>query len=290
MTMRRAAAAALVFLLLLLAVAALGFRSATGVPVVREVDLPLRDYPAAARPIRLVLMADLHVHRLGNPPRRVAKIVDQINRLRPDLIVIAGDFVGGNWIRTSYSAQEAVAPLGRLRAPLGVYAVLGNHDSDVGEGKVAKALRDLGVKVLINEAVRVGPLALGGIDGRVLRTAKEWQARRDAFYVRLARTPGVKVLVAHRPDEANWAPPWVPLVLAGHTHCGQIVLPLIGALRTGSDFGDRYRCGVVREGPRVTIVTAGVGTSKVPIRIGAPPDVWLVTIRPPIGPAGSHRR
>jgi hypothetical protein len=67
-------------------------------------------------------------------------------------------------------------------------------------------------------------------------------------------------------------------VLAGHTHCGQIVLPLIGPLETGSDYGRKYVCGVFRSGLKTLIVTAGLGTSHIPIRIGAPPDIWLISV------------
>ena len=97
----------------------------------------------------------------------------------------------------------------------------------------------------------------------------------------LAATPGTKVLAAHRPDEIVAAKGRVSLVLAGHTHCGQIVLPFIGPLETGSDFGDKYYCGVYRRRDTVLVVTAGLGTSHVPLRIGAPPDMWLITIHGP---------
>ncbi|MBO9621801.1 MAG: hypothetical protein J7500_03725 [Sphingomonas sp.] len=70
------------------------------------------------------------------------------------------------------------------------------------------------------------------------------------------------------------------LVLAGHTHCGQIVLPLVGALASASRFGERYRCGIVREPGRITIVTSGLGASVLPLRYGAPPDWWMLTLGP----------
>ena len=286
MTRWRGATAAALAVLLLLIVAAAGYRSAVSTPVVRRLELALDGYPSAAPPIRLVLFSDLHVHGPDTPPDRIAKIVAQINTLHPDIVIAAGDFVGGNWIGRRYSPAEAVAPLAGLRAVKGIYAVLGNHDAEAGEAKVTTALRAVGVRVLVNDAVSVGPLAIGGIDGQLLQGHARWQARRTQVYAKLLRTPGAKLLVAHRPDEANWTPPWLHLVLAGHTHCGQIVLPVVGALNSGSDFGNRYLCGPIREGQRLTVVTAGVGTSKFPVRIGAPPDLWLIEIH---GPAtGQH--
>ena len=85
-------------------------------------------------------------------------------------------------------------------------------------------------------------------------------------------------MLAHSPDVAPDLPVDVSLLLAGHTHCGQIVLPFYGALGHVSKFGDRFGCGVVHEGSRTTIVSAGLGTSVMPLRLGAPADLWLVRL------------
>jgi hypothetical protein len=158
-----------------------------------------------------------------------------------------------------------------------------------GDDRVAAALARNGVRVLSNEAVQVGPLALGGLKGRLYPHSK-WQKVRRETYDALRRTPGVEILIAHRPDEFVFVPSPIRLVLAGHTHCGQIVLPLIGPLETGSDFGEKYLCGVVRAGDKLLVVTAGLGTSHVPLRIGAPPDIWLITIEGPERPRAASQR
>jgi uncharacterized protein len=212
------------------------------------------------------------------PPDRVARIVDQINGLHPDIAIAAGDFVGDSRFGRSYPVAAGIAPLRRIRAPLGVYAVLGNKDYQLGASEVRAALARARVRVLANDAARAGPVAIGGIDGMIFVPRREWKERRSRTYAALEATPGVKLLVAHRPDEFRFAPGWIPLVLAGHTHCGQIVLPLIGPLETGSDFGRQYLCGVIRKGASALVVTAGVGTSRVPLRIAAPPDIWLIVI------------
>lgn len=272
--------AALVVLLLVAAVAFVfvGYKNATAAPQVRRLILHVPDYPASAAPVRIALFSDLHVHGPDMPPARLASIVEQINALHPDIDVIAGDFVGDNWIGAHYPVTQAVAPLGGLKARLGVYAVLGNNDYHVGVARLMRALAGAGVHVLVNEAVGVGPLALGGIDGSIGIADSEWMTRRKQTYAALDRTRGIKVLVAHRPDEFRFSPSWVSILLAGHTHCGQIVLPIVGPLETGSDFGRKYLCGVIRDGPRTLLVTAGLGTSHVPLRIAAPPDIWLVEI------------
>ena len=260
---------------------AIGYRNATAMPLVRRLSVTMPGYPPGGVPLRIVLFSDVHVHDPDMPPSRVTKIVDQINALHPDLDVAAGDFVGNAFIGSDYSPEEAIAPLRGLKARLGVYAVLGNNDYEAGEGQVSSALANAGVQVLNDDALKVGPVALGGMDGRIHRKYSNWIAARDTTHEALDATPGMKILVAHRPDEFVAAPNSISLVLAGHTHCGQIVLPLLGPMETGSDYGRKYSCGVVRDGSKLLVVTAGIGTSHVPLRIGAPPDIWLITIQGP---------
>ena len=260
------------------AIVIVGYRNATADPLVRRLTVEVPDYPADAPPVRILLFSDLHVHGPDMPPERVERIVGQINALHPDIIVGAGDFIGNHLFGRDYSIADSLAPLGGLRAKLGVFAVLGNNDYEAGGSAVATELRRLGIHVLINRAVAVGPIALGGFDGRVYPW-RQLMAARAKIDSAMASTPGVRVLVSHRPDEFASAPGFVRIVLAGHTHCGQVVLPLFGPVWTGSDFGRRYFCGVIREGSRIVVVTGGLGTSHVPLRIGAPPDMWLIDLR-----------
>lgn len=268
---RRSLKRALATLLIaVVAVILLGYVGATREPFVRRIALGEPAWPQGVAPISIVLISDLHVQRPDMPPARVGKIVGQINALQPDIVVLAGDYSASHFLTAeSYPLEAAVAPLRHLRPRLGVFGVLGNHDREQGEETIA-ALENVGIKVLENEAVQIGPLSLGGLHTRVRRTVR-----------RLLRKKGTRILVAHSPDIFPRVPPSIPLVLAGHTHCGQIVFPGVGAVATGSRFGSRYLCGIVREQGKMLIVTAGVGTSRMPLRIGAPPDIWLITIGPP---------
>ena len=243
-------------------------------PVVRELELAPPRWPADAPQIRALLISDIHASPPDMTPRRLGRIVAQINALDPDIVLIAGDFLSEKWV-TLTPPEEAVAPLRDLRARLGVYAVLGNHDHWIDGAGVRRALARARVRLLTNEAVRAGPLVIGGLD--------------DAFtgHDNLGRTlaamralPGARVLLSHSPDPFPALPPDITLMLAGHTHCGQIRLPLIGAPRTMSAYGQRYACGEVRENRRTLIVTAGLGTSALPLRLGAVPDLWLIHLGP----------
>lgn len=240
----------------------------------RRAAVTLAGWPAGAPPVRALLISDIHVGGPDMPPERLARIVERANALRPDLVLLAGDFISDKRTGTrDYPYPAAVAPLAGLRARLGAVAVLGNHDHWKDAGEARAALRAIGVRVLDNDAAAVGPLALGGLDDAFTDHAD--LARTLA---RMDRLPGAKLLLSHSPDPFARLPDRVGLMLAGHTHCGQIAPPLIGPLSTQSRYGRRYACGIVREGGRTLIVSAGLGTSIVPLRVGAPPDMWLIRL------------
>ena len=97
-------------------------------------------------------------------------------------------------------------------------------------------------------------------------------------------------MLSHSPDPFADLPPDIGLMVAGYTHCGQVSLPLIGPIVSFSDYGKRYACGLIREGGKTLIVGAGLGTSMIPLRIGAPPDMWLIELGPVRPAAGRSPR
>jgi predicted MPP superfamily phosphohydrolase len=250
--------------------------SAIATPTVREARVELPGFPAGQAPVRVALLSDFHVQGPDMPPERVARIVAQVNALQPDLVLIAGDFAGDRTLVShSYSTAETVAPLAGLRAPLGVIAVLGNHDYWRNGQEMRDALVRVHVRVLQNQAVQAGPLVIGGLDDQ--RTGHN---RDNQTYSSMRALAGARVLLSHSPDPFATLPPDIGLMLAGHTHCGQIRLPLFGALTNDSAYGERYACGYIEQNGRKLIVTAGLGASILPLRLLAPPDLWVVTIGP----------
>ena len=242
----------------------------------RETEVRLADWPRGAPPIRALLISDIHVAGPDMPPARLARIVWQIEALNPDIVLIAGDFVSDKRLATrSYSFARAVETFERLRPRLGIFAVLGNHDHWRDAAEARRALEAVGVRVLDNEAVRAGPLAIGGLDDAFTDHHDVTATVRA-----LRRLGGARMLLSHSPDPFPDVPRDIGLMLAGHTHCGQIRLPVIGAISTMSEHGDRYACGRVDENGRTLIVTAGLGTSILPLRFGARPDMWMVTLGP----------
>jgi uncharacterized protein len=263
-------------LLVLFAFLGWGYANAVRDPVMRTASFAYPEWPMGARPIRVALITDPHLQGPDMPPSRIARIAAQIALQKPDMILLAGDFVGDRALGTRiYSDAEIAAALRHFRAPLGTWAVLGNHDHWRDGASVRRALEAVGIPVLDNRAIRVGPITLAGAGDPHTGNADIPALSRAA-----ARLPGPILLFAHSPDVVPRLPPRFGLVLAGHTHCGQIVLPLIGAIASSSRYGERYRCGIIREPGRITLVGAGLGASVLPLRYGAVPDWWMVTLGP----------
>jgi hypothetical protein len=259
-----------------LGLTAFGYVTAVSDPLVRHARIGLRDWPGSARPVRAVLISDIHVAGPDMPPERLKRIVGQINALSPDLVLIAGDFVSDKRTATHhYSTAEAIAPLAGLKPRLGTIAVLGNHDHWRIAEESRKLLERAGIVVLSNSAVVAGPLAVGGLDDPF--TDHDDPA---ATVEEMRRLPGAKLLLSHSPDPFADLPADIGLMAAGHTHCGQISLPLVGPLATFSQYGERYACGIVREGGKTLVIGAGLGTSILPLRLGVPPDMWLIELGP----------
>jgi predicted MPP superfamily phosphohydrolase len=251
-----------------------GYATAVSTPVVRHARLALPGWPEGAPRIRAVLISDIHVIGPDMPPERLRQIVAQISALEPDLVLIAGDLISDKRTSTRhYSMAEAIAPLAGLRPRLGSFAVLGNHDHWRNAGEARRALKAAGVRLLENDAAAAGPLVIGGLDD-------DYTRRSDlrGTLARMSALRGARIVLSHSPDPFPELPRDVPLMVAGHTHCGQVSLPFYGAIRTFSRHGKRYECGIYGEGGRTLIITAGLGTSGLPLRIGAVPDMWLLEL------------
>ena len=134
-------------------------------PVVRRLRVNVAGWPAGARPVTVALLSDIHVGSAAMDAARLARIADQVDARHPDLVLIAGDFVYGHEAEAGRRfAAQLTAPLARLRAPLGVVAVPGNHDHWTALPEIRRALEAAGVTVLANQAVRRGPIKLLGFD------------------------------------------------------------------------------------------------------------------------------
>jgi predicted MPP superfamily phosphohydrolase len=261
-----------------------GFLIEPGLFVIHRQTITLGDCMNGRRGPRLVAVSDLHIGSPHTGIDKLAAVVRAINAERPDLVVLLGDFVISGMVGGQFVPPQAIAQgLGGLRASQGVYAVLGNHDYWSDERGIISSLRSQGITVLRNASVMVpvgegqGVLRLVGIDDPVTRhddvDAALKAAKPNETIIFLAHTPDIypRLLTA-------WPGPF--LLLAGHTHGGQVNLPLIGRPRVPSSYGERYAAGLIEESPgRKLFVTTGVGTSIYPVRFGVIPEAVVLETR-----------
>lgn len=283
---------------LFLAFAGTGAYAAAWEPVrqgVTRYRLTPRGWPAGRR-LRLVVISDLHIGSLHVPLSRVAEIVDEANALKPDLTLLLGDFVASRKpVASDPPMRDWAAELARLQTRAGVFAVLGNHDwwhdpatqiARAGPTQVGQALERAGIPVLENRALRLstpdGPLWLAGLGDQIAflprrRGLPHGLDDLAGTMVQIAEDDAPVIMMAHEPDVFARMPDRVALTLSGHTHGGQVRLlgwsPIVP-----SRYGNRYAYGHVREGGRDLIVSAGIGTSQLPIRFGIPPEILLIEL------------
>ncbi|HEX2102402.1 MAG TPA: metallophosphoesterase [Solirubrobacteraceae bacterium] len=246
---------------------------------IRERELRLPGWPASLDGLRVGLISDLHTGAPHVGEKRIKRLVAAVNECTPDLTLLLGDFVDPTVRGGSPVAPEAVARrLGALRARLGVVAVLGNHDWHHGGERIAAALRDAGIRVLEDEAVDLGALHVAGLADARMRRPDVGIALRDV-------PPEAPVLLlSHDPDTFPAVPDRVALTVSGHTHGGQVAVPVLRRKVIPSRFGERYARGHIVQDGRHLYVTAGFGTSGWPVRLLAPAEVVILALRPEAAP------
>jgi predicted MPP superfamily phosphohydrolase len=272
-----------------------GIEPALRLDVARYEILPPQ-WPAGLR-LKIAGIADLHACDPWMPLGRIQSIVERTNALGADIIVLLGDYVAGHrHVRRFIPAGEWAGVLAGLKAPLGVHAILGNHDwwddrtvqrEGAGPPLARRALEAAGIPVYENNAVRLTqsgkPFWLAGLgDQLAYYPARRFRPVSRIGVDDLAATLGKVtddapvILLAHEPDVAVRMPSRVALQLSGHTHGGQVRLfgwsPVVP-----SRYGNRFAYGHVRTNCDV-VVSGGLGCSYLPFRLGVPPEIVLVTL------------
>lgn len=236
-------------------------------PEITHTQIRLRRLHPAHDGLRIVHLTDIH-HSLFTPLGDVERAVHLANQLHADIVALTGDYVT---FSPSYIWPVARA-LGKLRARLGVFAVLGNHDFQVDADLMTRALHARNIRVLRNahHSLRLGsaPLWLLGVDDM-------WWGSDDlpaALRSIPARDP--KILLCHNPLGIHRAARHgVDLVLSGHTHGGQVRLPVVGSVYGRSKLGRRFVEGWNRLHSTQIYVSRGIGKVLVPLRVGCPPEI-----------------
>jgi len=245
--------------------------------VVEKNNCPLKDEHANLAGLKIAMAADFHFDELQEGGF-VNRCVEMINDQQPDLIVLCGDYVS----QDSKPIEALTEHLAKLNAPLGVFAVLGNHDYWAGANTIARQLSKVGIQMLRNEAETLsykhGPVQIAG-----LGSAWEHEAHfKTALPYSSASSPPV-ILAVHEPDffDRVSEDSRLTLQLSGHTHGGQVCAPFYGAMRLPS-WGKNYVSGLYRRHDSRIYVTRGVGTLFPHVRFCCPPEISLITLTAPV--------
>lgn len=243
--------------------------------VVRRVELALPAWPEALDGLRVGVLADLHcgMPHAGMPA--VERAARALQAEAPDLVCLLGDFIDRRSLfARRVDPRDVAQALSPLQAPMGVLAVLGNHDWYAGGAEIVRALQDTGVTVLENDGLRVAPeLWVAGLDDMRRRDPDVTKALRDV------PADATVLMLSHDPDLFPLIPARVALTIAGHTHGGQVAIPVLRCPFIPSHYGERYAGGHVEEGGRHLYVTTGFGTSGLPVRFACPPEVVVLRLR-----------
>ena len=223
--------------------------------------------------LKVVFISDIHASKRDSG--RIEKIVEKSNLQKPDLIILGGDFINGHSEKSSLSVDIIAKKLSKLEARYGIFSVLGNHDWYLDGHAVRHELEKVGIIVLENENTIVN------INGTAVTIAgiADDTTRKPDIDKTLKGSSDTIIFITHSPDVFPNISKDTEIVLAGHTHGGQVVIPFYGAPITNSFYGQKYRYGLVNENNKTMIITGGIGTSVLPVRFFAPPEIVAIDFK-----------
>jgi predicted MPP superfamily phosphohydrolase len=254
-------------------------------PVVEKRSIELPRWPARLDGFSIALLSDFHYDPYFSKHPLHASI-SMVNALRPDLIAFTGDFVSSPDFSSNYdiaaekaarNADPCCALLRQMRAPFGLWAVLGNHDDATDPEYVSRAVQNAGIRLLANASAPIesngGRFWLSGVDDVLSGTSDLTSTLKSV------PTGEATVLLAHEPDYADYVMRYpVDIQLSGHSHGGQVRLPFLPPLYEPA-LARKYFSGLYKIGPLALYTNRGLGTIGLPVRWNCSPEITLLTLR-----------
>ncbi len=217
--------------------------------------------------LKIVFLSDFHFSRFA--PFRLKRLVNKVNALNPDIIISGGDYVIAHRASLSMDLDKMISALSKMKSKYGIYSVLGNHDYFRDSKIIIEKLRQYGITVLENSNTAINadgkPLFIAGIS--------DMQTTYYSLDKALLNTKPPVILVSHSPDIFPEAKGRVNLILAGHTHGGQVRIPFWGALIVPSEYGKAFESGFIE---KLMFVGRGIGTSFLHVRFNCPPEIVVI--------------
>ncbi len=253
---------------------------------VSEKSVELTNWPSSCNGLRIAVLADLHVGSPHNGIDNLEKIVAATNDAEPDIVLLAGDYViqgvvGGKFV----SPELAASVLAKLKPKYGVFAVLGNHDWWLNPAQVGSALSASGIRVLEDKSAK---LNIENCQFHLVGISDYWEGPHDVELA-FSQVPdgSTSIVFTHNPDIFPKLPFGFSLLIAGHTHGGQVYFPGIGRPIVPSDYGSRYAAGHIEEDGQHMYVSTGIGTSILPVRFLVPPEITVLSLYSKVAPDGT---